>query len=448
MADIENKIQIQTTKKKVLILSLYYPPCNITAAQRVYSWAKYLNEHNIYPIVVTRRWDYPIKEQLDAYRETPPDIIHEQYLDYEVYYLPYKANLRDKILVKYGDKRFKLIRRLLTLIEIISLNFTNFFLPYKNLYNFTYKYLKNNIDIKILITTAYPFSMFRFAYMLKKKLQHIEWIGDYRDLWTTRPDDLFIPKNTFWGKIRAWLEPISEKKWLSNAYAFTSISQKYVDIIGKFINKKGYPILNGYIEEDFQIKIPEPDKNVFLITFLGTLKAMQKVEVFLDAFEKALYYFKDKITIKIRFIGTAYEETAAQRLYNYTKKYSQYVEITKRIHREEAIKKQIESQLLLLVSYSGGTGGGTGSKMYEYIGTGKPMFLCPSDKAMMEEIIKTTGQGFFCNTTDEAYELLVKLIEEFYQTGHISMPNYNDEVRKYYSRRTQTKLLADLINHI
>ncbi len=436
----------QQDKKKILLLSFYFPPCNITASQRMYSWAKYLKNYGFQPVVITRRWDYPIKSQIDAYRECGPEIIHEINDDYEIYFLPYKSNIRDKILVKYGEKRFSKVRRLLTLIEIISFNFTNFFLSYKNLYDFTLNYLKENNDVRILITSAYPFPMFRFAYKLKKKFTDLQWFADYRDLWTTRNDSLFIPKNTFWGKIRWKLEPRSEKKWLSNSTAFISISEKYIDIIGKFINKPGIPVFNGFMEEDYNINIDTVPNNIFYITYLGTLKSIQKIEVFLDAFEKVVRYFKDKVNIKLRFIGTAYEEDAADRLINYTKNYSENVLITKRIDRKKSIKMEMESQLLLLVSYSGGTGGGTGSKTYEYIGTRKPILLCPSDGAIMEDIIKKTGQGFYCNTSDEAYNLLVNLIDEHYKTGTIALPDCNDEARMFFSRKKQTEILATAIN--
>jgi len=436
---------MQADKEKVLILSFYFPPCNITASQRAYSWAKYLGNYGFEPIVITRRWDYPIMQQLDAYRKCGPDTIYEKREGYEIYFLPYKSNLRDKILVKYGDKRFSLIRRLLTLIEILSFNFTNYFLPYKNLYSFACKYLKENPDVKILITSAYPFPMFSFAHKLKRKFPYIKWFGDYRDLWTTRNDSLFIPKDTFWGKIRCKLEPRSEKKWLSNATAFITISEKYVEIIGQFINKPGISVLNGYMEEDFDINITPPAKDEFIITYLGTLKYMQKVEIFLDAYEKAVNHFKGKVKLKLRFVGTAYEKEADERLRNYTKNYSDNIEITKRINREQALKIQMESQLLLLVSYSGGTGGGTGSKTYEYIGTGKPILLCPTDGNMMEQIVKETGQGFCCNTTEEAYELLVKLVEEHYNSGKITLPCINNEKREFYSRRKQTEILAEAL---
>jgi len=436
-----------TKKKKVILLSLYFPPCNITASQRVFSWAKYLSIYGFYPIVITRRWDYPIIEQSDAYKECGPGIIHEVNENYEVYFLPYKPSLRDKILVKHGESGCSVIRRVLTLIEIMSFNFTNFFLPYRNLYSFTKKYLQKNNDIRLLVTTAYPFSMFRFAWLLKKKFPGLKWVADYRDLWTELKSELFIPHKGFWNKIRWKLEPASERRWLSNAEAFTTVSEKYVEVIGEFTGKAGAAIFNGFFEEDYDMEIAEPKANVFNITYLGTLKKFQNIEMFLDAFERAVKHFKGSVEVKLRFVGTAYEEDAAARLNNYTSNYSDSVEISKRVDRKEAIRMQLESQLLLLVSYSKRTGG-TGSKIYEYLGARKPIILCPSDEGLMEKIVLDSGLGYVCNSSEEAFLLLTRLVEEHLNYAGKTQNTKVSKAGEFYSRRVQTGVLGKLLEEV
>ena len=52
--------------KKILIISYFFPPCNLTAAQRVYSLAKYLSKYGFYPTIVTRRWDHSIGKLKDC----------------------------------------------------------------------------------------------------------------------------------------------------------------------------------------------------------------------------------------------------------------------------------------------------------------------------------------------------------------------------------------------
>ena len=44
------------SKKKVLILSYFFPPCNLPASQRSYGWATQLHEYGYHPIIITRNW--------------------------------------------------------------------------------------------------------------------------------------------------------------------------------------------------------------------------------------------------------------------------------------------------------------------------------------------------------------------------------------------------------
>ena len=52
--------------KKVIVLSYFFTPCNLTASQRALGWAKYLKEFGYYPIIITRNWDLPIGKPEDA----------------------------------------------------------------------------------------------------------------------------------------------------------------------------------------------------------------------------------------------------------------------------------------------------------------------------------------------------------------------------------------------
>lgn len=109
--------------ERVLILTYFFPPCNLTPSQRVISWARYLCEYGYYPVIITRRWDYKISAPDDSSIKTPLDTIHEKYPEYEVYYLPYSPNLRDRIYSRYGEKKVMILRKLLSFTELIMQNF-------------------------------------------------------------------------------------------------------------------------------------------------------------------------------------------------------------------------------------------------------------------------------------------------------------------------------------
>ena len=84
-------------KIKVLILAYFFPPCNITASQRSFSWAKYFYRKGLYPVIITRKWERPVKVQSDGHYATTEGVKIEKFEHYEVHYLPYVPSLRDRI---------------------------------------------------------------------------------------------------------------------------------------------------------------------------------------------------------------------------------------------------------------------------------------------------------------------------------------------------------------
>ena len=226
-------------KTKVLILSYFFPPCNITASQRALSWAKYLSNYGFYPIVVTRNWERPVQLPTDLHYNTQPEIIHEQFGTYEVYYLPYKQSFRDKLYTFKNKGKFLRIRQVLTFWELFMQNFFDFVIPFHNFYTFSKHYLSRNKDIKLMIVTVNPYVLFKFAHKLKKKIPYLNWVADYRDDWNTRLESHWYNNYPFFKKWMASIEKKSEIKWTSTASFITSVSEFNTYKISHFLNKNG-----------------------------------------------------------------------------------------------------------------------------------------------------------------------------------------------------------------
>ena len=126
--------------QKALVISYFFPPCNLTASQRAQSWATYFSNFGYKPVIVTRRWDHKISDLSDVSKPTPPEVKHEVFENYEVYYLPYHSNLRDKIYLKYCNARFVCLRKTLTLLELFLQPFFDAAIPYSNIYTFCKRY--------------------------------------------------------------------------------------------------------------------------------------------------------------------------------------------------------------------------------------------------------------------------------------------------------------------
>ena len=425
--------------KKVLIISYFFTPCNLTASQRSLGWAKYLEEFGYYPIIITRNWELSIEKPEDTGKSTGTDIIHEKNEKYEVYYLPYKSSLRDRLLSTKSEAKWKtLIRKSLTFFEMFLMNFTTTILPYHSLYSFSKKYLSENKDIRHLIISASPFPMFRFGYLLNKKTG-VNWLADYRDDWATNEVRVYSNLEKFLNVF----ERISEKKWIKSASSVSSISDHYTSKIMNFTNNTGTTLLNGFFEEDFKnFKVVE--SKYFSIIYNGTLYDSQPVEVYLSAFQKFLKLHSDhKEHIKFIFAGTAYDKSQVQRIETFAKEFMSNIEITERMPRKDVLEIQNSAHALIMISHTN-CKGIPSSKIYEYLALGKPILSYPSDGDIIDDTLGGYNLGFVCNSEEDILNQLNSLFENQF-LNKIGL-NPDSKYISKFSRKNQTQLTAKLLD--
>lgn len=429
--------------QKVLILSYFFPPCNLTASQRAYGWALYLKRFGYYPVIITRNWDYPINNSLDLVKSSGKEIKIEKFDSYEVHYLPYQANLRDRLLRKTKKSWFiRLLGKSLTFLELLTQNFITRILPYSSLYRYSNHILSTNKDFKAILITGKPFTLFHFGTLLSKK-NNVPWIADYRDDWTTCE---ITNKKSIIDKLLHFLEQKSEKKWLATASGFTTISEHYKNKIQAFIGINGHVIYNGFFENDFEnITLDSSENNDFTIIYNGTLYPTQPVEKFLNVFKNWIDKNEIKQGVKLKFVGLAFDTVQSNRVKKAFKGYEKFLEITARINRPEVLRQQKQAQILLMLSHNN-IKGIPSSKIYEYLAIEKPILVFPSDFDVLEEIVCSYNLGKIANTNEELKAYLNISYSNFIQNRK---PEVAD--KKYintFNRIHQTKVLADIINGI
>ena len=429
--------------QKILIISYFFPPCSLTASQRPYNWANYLNEFGYDPIVLTRIWENPIKQHRDLSQATKLKTEKfERHANYKVCYLPYRSTFKDLLYYKYGDERFRFIRKSLSFMELYFQNYFLRAIPFSNFFKKAKEIIDSNQIEKVIITGS-PFVSFYLGYKLKKRHPKIRWVADYRDDWTT--SNLSSKKN-FFQKILFRREQESEKKWLSNVEFITSVSNYYVNKISQYVKKPGYELLNGF-DDVFSVEkqdiLPE---NRFEITYNGSLYNTQKIEPFLEVLISIIERFKTRIHIHINFPGLAFDKKQEVRVKNKLNGYESHYTITERIDREKVIKIQRSSHLMLMISHEN-IKGIPSSKLYEYVGLRKPILLFPSDNDIIERTLLDTGLGIICNSEKDIKEKLVLSIENFMKYRQVSI-NRNEINIEKYTRRKQVEKLALYLNRI
>ena len=423
--------------EKVLIISYFFKPCNMTASNRTSYWAENFYKYGLYPIVITRKWEKEINVLSDSSYETSKGIYCDSNEKRCIYYMPYEGNLRDNIISKYGNDKYKLIRKALSLIELVFQNFFIFFIPYKNFYLQSRKLLLEDKEIRKLIISGNPFQQFFIGYLLKKEFNNLVWIADYRDEWTTHDINNAKAKS----KIVLALEKNSELKWTSNATCITYVNDYQLPNITSFVKKTGYTISNGY-DSDI-VSMSNTNNNTFVITYSGTLYEHQNIR----HLAAALYSLENdnpNLDLIINFIGAELVEGTKERILKEFSGLEKYLFISKRIPKIENNQVMANSDLLVVFQ---GMNNIIDSKVYDYLPFQKPILLCSNTNHLLISLLNDTKLGIIANDEKELYTKL----KDLYNKKNNKLPLLEevniDEIKKY-SRDSQASKLATIIKNL
>ncbi len=426
----------------MLLIGYFFPPCNLTAGERLHSWARHLLKFGYYPVVITRRWDVPVAKLSDMSLPTPEEVLLTTHENYESYAVPYHPNIKDRVYTHFGDNDMVLVRKFLTLNELVLQRYNNRFIPYHNIGSFADEFLSNNPDIKKVIITGNPFILFKFGYQLHKKYG-VKWIADYRDAWTTSDIDT-INRDKIFRMIRK-SEASDEKRWVGTASAVTSVSEPLQKKISELVKIPGQWIPNGFELGEF-----DEFKNVvpfskFTVTYVGTLYFGQDIEMFCEAFKLLVrkYPIEDK---EILFPGLAFYEQQHQRIKNALSGFEKYFHASGRTSKEKILEIEVKSNILLYPAWKGFEGI-IPSKIYEYIASGTHTLVAPSDSGEVEKIVKKSGCGSITNTVEETFLFLEKSYLE-HLSGNRMRTDLSGENAYFFSRENQAGRMAGILDNI
>ena len=440
--------------KKLLILAYDFPPYVSVGGLRPYAWYKYLKEYGVEPIVVTRQWGNKYGNELDyiAPSESKETIIEDTEYG-TIIRTPYKPNLANRIMLKYGRKKFPLIRKMVT-AWYEFMQFLFFVGPKSGLYRGANAYLKQN-KVDAIIATGEPFVLFKYASALSGKY-HIPWIADYRDTWTqstNRQKTIFQKK---WNKH-------FEYKYLSNVKKCITVSE-YVQrqIIDNIDLKLDFTILpNGFNPESFvHANNIKQNSDVFGIAFAGTIDKWHPITSVFSQLERFINQ-NNIANVKLDFYGTNYNAEIEKIIIQDFPSLKNIVHVYPKLPNKELIEKELTYNVLLLFNdYAI-----AGTKIYDYLALHRQIIFCyTSDEQMnkakelyyplknidgisscfQEDIIKRTNAGILVENEGQLMSVFQSLYNEFSSTGSIACHSCNIAP---YSRKAQTKQLADIIKN-
>lgn len=424
-------------RKKVLIITYYWPPAGGPGVQRWLKFVKYLPEFNIEPIVfVPENANYPIKDE---------SLINEVSGNTNVLKLPINepyrfAKLFSKAHTKTISKGVISESKKQSIIEKLMLFVRgNFFIPdarigwVKPASAFLLEYIVEH-KIDTIITTGPPHSMHLIGLNLKNKL-NLKWVADFRDPWTTIGyyKQLKLTKN-------------SHKKHKKMEYEVLTFADKIIvtsDVtkaeFAQITEKPIIVITNGYDDEvyqDYQLD----DKFTFshIGSFLSKRNPKILWEVLSELIESSSGFKRD---FQLNLVGFV-SENVMESIEN--NNLSNYVNNVGYVSHKQSIVFQKKSQLLLLIEInSEETKCIVPGKLFEYMVSNRPIIALGPKGSDVEKIIKETNTGRYFHYNDS--KLLKTTILESYKLYKAGKLKTQPIGLQKYHRKALSKSLSQLL---
>lgn len=234
---------------------------------------------------------------------------------------------------------------------------------------------------------------------------------------------------------------------LKHAAAITSVSPFHVKILSEF-NPNVYLIYNGYNPDSMGIISPEKSE-LFIIIYTGIVFREEEQDPSL-LFKTIQKLDENKVIddnqLKVRFFTPQIfrPNIINNKYYNAIEKYIEFFDYVD-IKEIPGMLKRASIGLVLANSSEGkGPQGVITTKLFDYVGTERPVLCVRSDNAILESIIKELNIGIAANNEDEVYEYILEKWREWKEKG-FTTTSINHEFKKQFDRKSQARQFVDIL---
>lgn len=424
-------------KKRVLIVTYYWPPSGGAGVQRWVKFTKYLPEFGVDPIVLTvKNPTYPIKDpslEFDIPNET----------------LVYKSKTIEPFSF-YAGLSGKKAEHIKPTVELTGKSLksklgswirANIFVPDARIgwLLTACKKARKIVEehaIDTVITTGPPHSVHFVGKSVKKKTG-VRWIADFRDPWSQIYYNQVLPRT----KLASYIDRKLEETILQKADEIVVVTPTQSKQFKSIVERKYHVVTNGFDPKDFEnlsISLPKPPP--IIIRHVGSVSETSIPDTFLNVITE----LKTKVNLKVEFIGSVHKSLSKKIKEN---NLSETIHIIDYLPHRKALKTMCEAHLLLLIipdveQISHHIPG----KLFEYLGTQRPILCLGDPKGDAAKIIEEMNQGITFTHSDSSG--IKKFIENFSTTNTESDKGFDyqhPDQKHPYSRITLTQQLAKLI---
>jgi len=430
-----NHFQIlQSTTKKVLIITYYWPPAGGPGVQRWLKFVKYLPDFGFEPhIYIPENPTYPIVDEKLLGQVSDNAIIIKNKIKEPYRWASFLSQKNTKKIssgIIPSKKKQSLIEKVMLWIR------GNFFIPDARVLwvKPSVVFLKDYIEkhqIETIITTGPPHSLHLIGLELQKQT-NVKWIADFRDPWTT----IGYHKELMLTEKSEKKHKELEKNVLNSADKIIVTSPTTKSEFSKLTSKPIEVITNGYdVEKVIKTELDEK----FSIAHIGSFLSDRNPRILWKALKELVKENKEFASdFQFKLIGKVSQDVL-ETIDEF--KLTKFVTNLGYVSHDEAVVHQRTSQVLLLIEIdSEETRCIIPGKLFEYMVSERPIIAIGPNASDFEAILNETNTGQFF-TYDEKWKLK-EAIFAHYQLYKQNNLNVYPVGLQNYSRKSLTEKLV------
>lgn len=429
-------------KKKVLIVTYYWPPAGGPGVQRWLKFAKYLRENDWEPVVLTTRkgW-YPLTD-ITLENDVPKDLTVIKTNSFEPlkYYSVLSKEGKDATnfgMVGYRESQglFKKVSRFIR---------ANLFVPdARRGWNYFAVRAASGLirrdKIDIIITTGPPHSSHLIGLELKE-LFDIPWMADFRDPWVKMLYNDFLPRLNLVKSYDVGLE----KKVIEAADCIITISERLKhELTG--IPQKTVVLPNGYDDDDFK-DLTSRDSTHFTLVHTGSLGVYQNSEGLWRALQELTSEDKSfKNDLKIELVGKT-DDFLIKRAWHH--QLADNIKTHPYVNHDEVVKRMVDSSMLLfIIANVSNNEMIIGGKLLEYLAAQRPLLaLGPVDGEAANLLKDYTSFAMYDYDDSLRIKNEVRKIYQLWKVQNNGGLSQHNQRINDFSRKNLTRKLSSILN--
>lgn len=321
----------------------------------------------------------------------------------------------------------------------------NFFIPDPKIFwkrpavKFLHDFIQHN-QIRMLVTTGPPHSMHLIGMELKRRNSSLKWIADFRDPWS-RWDLLDTLQLTLLARAR---HNRLERQVLSKADCVLTVTPHYVNWFKQAGARKTVLITNGFDEDDFT-GLHYVKGSRFTIRHLGVVDELRDPRPFMLAARDACIENSELAALlSVEFVGQI--NTAFRSWVEADAVLKKITAFRSQVPHGQLVEVYNQTDVLLLVlANSAIAPGNIPGKLFEYLGSRRPILGIGPEEGDAAAILTKTGAGVVIEREKVPFikQRLFSLFSDWKNnTGPIS------KSIESYSRKSLTADLVALLNSL